>query len=428
MDTKSLRIVQMAALRGLLLVVLTIPVAACKTTPVNPFAAREKAVQAEKERATAQTGDPQKDLTDPTVPDLANTVAELRDEVETAAKDTSQQARLAVAQTLGQAAYEGKQVAAHTVSTAQDVARQASADVQHFAFDSIAQLPLEQAGPMLLLAIAEGSALARQTAAAQLAERWPPAANFPVEEAAESRAAAVAALRQLWIKQYGEINDAAVAARAAAQQLAAQSADRVREVKDAAIESTDNAMRTAYTAINNASAEIRRQSCEYLAAHGDPRHAQVLLPLLDDPDETVVLAAVRALGAVGTLEDPQPLVRLLNLPDKQVRVEAAMSLAHLRVEQGVQALERMGMDTDVQVRLRAAQAMGQIANPAFVPALMAMLGDAVEVQTVAMMSLAQVAGTDPTTQDGSSPVSHEEKIRVWQLWYREYQDRPAGKR
>ena len=428
MDTKSLRTVQTAAQRGLLLVALTISLTGCKTTPVNPFAAREKADQAEKEGATAQKDDPQKDLTDPTVPDLAKSVAELRDEVETAAKDTSQQARLAVAQTLGQAAYEGKQVAAHTVSTAQDVALQANADVQHFAFDSIAQLPLEQAGPMLLLAIAEGSADARQAAAAQLAERWPPSANFPVEEAAENRATAIAALRQLWIKQYGEINDAAVAARAAAQQLTAQSADGVRQAKAAAVESTDSAMRIAYTAINSASAEIRRQSCEYLAAHGDPRHALVLLPLLEDPDQTVVVAAVRALGAVGTLEDPQPLVRLLNVPDKQVRVEAAMSLAHLRVVQGVQALERMGMDTDVQVRLRAAQAMGQIANPAFVPALMAMLGDAVEVQTVAMISLAQVAGTDPTAQDGNTSVSQEERIRLWQVWYREYQDRPVSRR
>jgi len=427
MDTKSLRIVQIAAERGLLLVAITLSLTACKSAPVNPFAAREKAAQAEHE-ATAQADEAQRDSTDPVAPDLARSVTELRDEIEAAAKDTSEQVRSAVTQTLGHAKHEGQQVAAHTVSTAQDIARQATADAQRQAFDAIDQLPLAQAGPLLLVTIAEGSDAARRAAASQLAERWPPAANFPVDQAAESRAAALAALRKLWVSQYGEINDAAVAAKAAAQQLVEESTERVREARDTAIESTDNAMQAAYTAINNASAEIRRQSCEYLSTHGEPRHAAVLLPLLEDPDQSVVLAAVRALGAVGTLDDPQPLIRLLNVPDKQVRVEAAMSLAQLRVDQGVQALERMGMDTDAQVRLRAAQAMGQLANPAFVPALMAMLGDAVEIQTVAMISLARVVGTDPTVQDDGSTISHEEKIRLWQLWYREYQDRPANRR
>ena len=90
--------------------------------------------------------------------------------------------------------------------------------------------------------------------------------------------------------------------------------------------------------------------------------------------------------------------------------------------QAAEALERLAMDADVAVRVRAAQAMGEVADPLFLPALMALLSDAADVQTAAMASLAQIAGSDVTAREGASPVSNEERIRTWQLWYRERQD------
>jgi HEAT repeat protein len=188
-----------------------------------------------------------------------------------------------------------------------------------------------------------------------------------------------------------------------------------------ATDSRDGAIRIATMALEHASADVRREACQNLAAHGDPRHAPLLLKALDDSDATVVLAAVRALGAVGTLDDKQPLVLLLDGPDQQLRLEAAISLARLRAEQGTVVLERLTQDTDSQVRLRAAQAMGEIADPLFLPALMAMLGDQADVRRVAMIGLARTAGTDVAATQGGRPLSDEEKVDRWHFWYRQHQ-------
>ena len=87
----------------------------------------------------------------------------------------------------------------------------------------------------------------------------------------------------------------------------------------------------------------------------------------------------------------------------------------------------MALDTDTEVRLRAAAAMGEIANPAFLPALVAMLGDAAEVRQAAMASLARIAGNDvgsaPVTEkpDGEPPTD-EQRAQRWRLWYAQRSD------
>ena len=62
-----------------------------------------------------------------------------------------------------------------------------------------------------------------------------------------------------------------------------------------AVKSTtgDAAVRMAYVGTGHAAAEVRRQSCGYLAAHSDPRHASVLLLLLNDPNHDVALRGRR---------------------------------------------------------------------------------------------------------------------------------------
>ncbi|MBI3837944.1 MAG: HEAT repeat domain-containing protein [Planctomycetia bacterium] len=465
-------------------------------------------------------------------------------EVEAAANDASSQVRLAVAQTLAQAAQEGRQVAAQTVVTAQNLARDASAEVQQQAIASLSSWPLEQAGPVLLLAIAQGGYVARTTAAAQLAARWPAAADFPVDAAVESRASAIADLKDLWSRQYGAINDAAVAAKAEARQLITLSEDRVQELQQlvmtlgqanlpqaarrqtidalslagpqlvvalerridtteplpsalyeevlpgvsrtfsllqrltakdvterraaaaemavetatvalsplalnrlaelveaeqdplvwrsaltaVASDTRDTAVRMAYAAIGHASVEVRRGACEYLAAHGDPRHGEILLGVLQDPDREVVLSAVRALGAVRTLDDPQPLLRMLVSPDKQLQLEAALSLSRLRVRQGLGVLERLAADADSEVRLRIAKAMGEVADQSFLPVLMTMLTDQAAVRQATMISLAQIAGIDVVAHEDGAALSNDEKVRRWQFWYREHQDQESEQR
>jgi HEAT repeat protein len=383
--------------------------------------------------------------------------------------------RLAVAKTLAQAAQKDRLVAAQTVVTAQNLARDASAEVQQQAIDSLSGWPLEKAGPVLLLAIAEGGYRGRKTAAAQLSARWPAAADFPVDAAAERRTAAIADLKRLWGEKYGATNDLAAAAHAEAQQLLTLSDDRVQELQrlpsrdaterraaaaEMAVETAtallsplalnrlaelvkdekdplvwrsiltaiagdprDAAAGIAYEAIGNASVEVRRGACEYLAAHGDPRHGQILLGVLQDPDRTVVLAAVRALGAVRILDDPEPLVRMLLSPDRHLQLEAALSLSRLHAPQGAEVLERLASDADLEVRLRAAKAMGEVADQTFLPVLVTLLTDQPVVQQAALTSMEQIACKDVVAPEDGSALSNEEKVRRWQLWYRKRQDR-----
>ncbi|HEV3137706.1 MAG TPA: HEAT repeat domain-containing protein [Pirellulales bacterium] len=402
-------------------------------------------------------------------------------EVEAAAKDTSWQVRVAVAQTLAQAGHQSRKVAASTVVMAQNLARDANGDVQRQAIAALSTWPLEQAGPVLLLAVSEGGYLARKTAAAQLAARWPAAADFFADEPTERRTAAIAELKRLWSETHRAIDGAAVADDAEEQPLIAFSEERVEGVlerlsskdvterREAAAElavrtatvqlgqlalnrlaelveseqdplvwrrvfsaiagdSRDSAVRIADTAIGNASVEVRRGACEYLTAHGDPRHGAALLGVLQDPDRTVALAAVRALGATGSVNDPQPLLRMLDSPDKQLQLEAALSLSRLHADQGTLALERLCSDADVDLRVRAANAMGELADPTLLPALMTMLTDQTAVAHAAMTSLSQIAQTDVAAEDEATNLTDEAMVRRWQLWYREYQDQDHEKR
>ena len=65
----------------------------------------------------------------------------------------------------------------------------------------------------------------------------------------------------------------------------------------------------ARTALGQAAGEVRRRGCEYLLAHPDPAHEAFLMPLLGDPEEEVVVAAIRAFGAAGQIQDIEALKR-----------------------------------------------------------------------------------------------------------------------
>jgi HEAT repeat protein len=181
----------------------------------------------------------------------------------------------------------------------------------------------------------------------------------------------------------------------------------------------------AYLAIGNPSADVRRRACDYLAAHPDPRHVPVLLPALDDPSPPVLAAAVRALGAAGSIGNPQPLVRLLLSPDKLLRVEVASSLAQLKVSEGPAALERLALDPDNEIRRRAAQAMGQLHDEAYLPTLIELVDGPVDVQHAAFESLARLTGQDFSREADGLSVPRDEQARRWLRWYRDRQaERP----
>ncbi len=177
----------------------------------------------------------------------------------------------------------------------------------------------------------------------------------------------------------------------------------------------------AYLAIGNGSPEVRRRACNYLATHGAARHVPVLMPVLADLNSPVVLAAVRALGASKTIDDPQPLIQLLLSGDKQLRLEVATSLARLNVPEGPAALQRLSLDADGEVCRRAAVAMGQLGDKIYVPTLLELLSASVDVQNAALNSLTAVTGEDFSRTAEGLPILREEQVRRWQRWYRDQQ-------
>jgi HEAT repeat protein len=311
----------------------------CRSTPTNPFLAKHESAEPDAEDPAAKSG------------------KELAAEVEAAMGATARIARDAADQTVAEATERGRAVAGQAALAAGEVARDAGATVQVQAIESLSAWPIEQSGPMLMLALAEGNPVVRRAAAKQLADRWPPAAAFPLDAAVESRQAALAELRAQWVRQYGEINDAVVTAKAHAQQ-----------VLDDAQEVADDAKQVSYQAqqLVGAAAESARQVQEIVVS-----------------------------------------LKQANLPEA-ARQEAKSEL------------ERLAADASWEVRARVAQAMGEAADPTFLPVLMGMLVDQVEVQREALASLTLIVGGDVTIGPDGPPKSSDERVRRWQLWYQEH--------
>ena len=113
-------------------------------------------------------------------------------------------------------------------------------------------------------------------------------AGLTMENVADRRAAA----RQLADLAAGSKLDDAIVARLVDFGMAETDAlvwrELLRGVKE---DSREPAVRLAYVGMSHPIAEVRRLSCGYLGAHPDPRHAEVLLRTLDDPNAAVVRGA-----------------------------------------------------------------------------------------------------------------------------------------
>jgi HEAT repeat protein len=176
--------------------------------------------------------------------------------------------------------------------------------------------------------------------------------------------------------------------------------------------------RLAYAALGHESSEVRRRACENLAAHPAPGHARFLLPRLDDGSQTVVIAAVRALGSPGVLDDPAPLRKLLASSNEEIELETAAALSRLQDPAGTAALERITYSADPGIRARSAQVMGSLGDPMFTASLVRLLDDhRTTVNRAALAALPKIAGRDiAQAGDGPAPGTTEQ-IRRWKQWF-----------
>jgi HEAT repeat protein len=328
--------------------------------------------------------------------------------------------------------------------------------------------PLRQSGPILLEALASETYQTRRAAAEGLARLWPPAADFAVDAAPQQRAEALARLHErygrevgfadpevlagaqrvsnaggdekVWLEALAEVerlaSDDVRARRRAAERLAELARQRTlgrpvalrlaeamtreadplvwRSVLMAvASDGSEPADRLAYLAIGHPASEVRRRACEHLAAHPSPSHAKVLLPALEDANPAVAIAAVRALGASGGLEDTGPFRRLLGSPNEAMRVEAATSLAQLGDPSGAAALERLAHSRDPSIRRQAAMAMGRVGDPVFAATLVGLLEDQYAIRLAALESLPKVMGQPGSGLESPPPGGTAEQVEFW---------------
>jgi HEAT repeat protein len=191
-------------------------------------------------------------------------------------------------------------------------------------------------------------------------------------------------------------------------------------------ETSDAAVRLAYVGTGHASAEVRRLSCGYLAAHSDPRHAGVLARLLNDPNRDVARSAIEAFASPGALPDPALLERLLAGDDANLQIAAARSLAVNGFPSGPAALERLAIDPDADIRRQAAATMGQLRDPAYLGVIVTMLDDDLSVRLASVASLAQIVGQDVNIPVGENPPPLAEQVQGWKRWWQSQRERQAS--
>jgi hypothetical protein len=182
--------------------------------------------------------------------------------------------------------------------------------------------------------------------------------------------------------------------------LATQAAESFRGDAQAAASNAQSQLRLAVSQTLDQAHDRAVQLADETAAAAD----QTVRQASAQAEQVVDQARAGAESVQARVREVQTLVDALRAADlpEQARRQSAV------------ALERMAMDAQLEVRVRAARAMGELADPVFLPALMALLSDEADVQLAAMASLAQIAGSDAAAPGGTT----DDKVRAWELWYR----------
>lgn len=196
----------------------------------------------------------------------------------------------------------------------------------------------------------------------------------------------------------------------------------------------DAAGQLALLALNHSWPDLRRMGAEHFLRHPAPEAIPALMPLLQDPQPSVQLAAVRALGAAGnpwaitgfpTGEGTGISVGLRSLMHSrhdEVRWAALTALASLRDETAVVELLRLIQDSQPPVRMRAVQAMGRSGYGRFIEPLIRLSwtesSDSVKREILEALSALVPDERQPTFPSGLvAAASIDDKIHGWVAWW-----------
>ena len=194
----------------------------------------------------------------------------------------------------------------------------------------------------------------------------------------------------------------------------------IRALEAIVNETSEPAVRMARLALSQNAGEVRRKACEFLASHPDAAHETFLLPLLNDSEQVVVLAAIRALGAAGRMTNSAALKNELAASAEDVQLAAAIALARLHDPAGDDAIGRLSYSRDIRIRGQLAQDLGDLGDERFLSILVRQLDDSkATVSHAALASLARVKGRDVALSADGTSVSTNEQMARWKKWWAE---------
>ena len=150
--------------------------------------------------------------------------------------------------------------------------------------------------------------------------------------------------------------------------------------------------------------ELRKRAALKLGAAGGRRAVRPLVGLLDDPEWSVRVAAIEALGATAHPSAVEPLIAAIRDTEKagspaavQVRAAAVAALQRAGPAAGP-LLRQSASDGSPRLREAAIEALGGIGDPEAVPTLVAALGDErSNVRQAAARALARARTPDAVT-------------------------------
>jgi HEAT repeat protein len=265
----------------------------------------------------------------------------LRDEVQQAVAETGDEVRQAAAETADAAREQGQALAEQTIEDVRQTARATSRAAQLQAVQSLEDWSIERAGPLLLVAMSEGSPEVQRAAAEQLARRWAPAARYTVDSVARGRAQALARLQEQWVQQYGQVDQAMTMATAQANHLVGETEQHIGRAQ-AAVEEGANRLHEVQQAVAafrqaDLPEEARRQAAESLAR------------LSTDTDKAVRVRAAQSMGEAG---DPAFMPALMGLLDDEpeVQVAAMQSLERIAGSDVTAPADGRSLSTDERAR------------------------------------------------------------------------------
>lgn len=278
-----------------------------------------------------------------------------------------------------------------------------SAGVQQETVKAVADWPLARSGPILLAALGRSGYMMRKTAAQQLATRWQPAGQFPIDGPPERRAEVLAQLEQRFREEIGPTEIALASAVAIGNGSSCKTADYLAPADNSA---QNAAVAAALARLTDEDILVRRRAAGELAklasrhSLGEAAVARLVSVAVQEKDPLVwqdLLAAVAAEGcpsamrlAYAATKHASPEVRrlacqhlaahpdarhvallrpLLTDENDQVAGAAARAMGALGRIEDPEPLRGLLTNRNELLRVDAAAALARLGDPAGLPAL-----------------------------------------------------------